>query len=259
MGVPGFILRSFATDENGAPDLNDGISEVTHRTPIEERWGGWYVTGKHGRQTHRGNLIGKTAFEQQTNSPNYLGDVQDLKKFLDVSKYPEKSSDIVALLVLEHQAHMHNFITRLRYESEMKLAAYGHINYVTNIANAFLKYMLFADEAPMKSRIEGNSSFTRDFEKLGPFDSQGRSLRQFDLQTRLFKYPCSYLVYSKAFDALPQPMKEYLYKRLYDILNNQDASPDFDGIPRRTKREIFEILSDTKPEMAAFWKQQTGS
>lgn len=255
MGVPGHLLRSLMTDEAGIPELSSSSSEVNHRTPIEERWGGWYVTGQHGRQLHRGNLIGKAAFEKQEKSPNYAGNITNLNPFFDVSLYPQKSSDIVALLVLEHQTHMHNFITRLRYESEQKLAAYGHINYVTNIVDSFLKYMLFTEEAPMKSAIAGDSTFAKDFARRGPFDSKGRSLRDFDLQTRLFKYPCSYLIYSKSFDALPAKVKEHIYQRLYNILTGKDASPAFADISRKTGREILEILVETKHDLPAYWKK----
>jgi hypothetical protein len=254
MGVPGHLLRSFITDESGVVDLKSGISTVNHRTPIEERWGGWYVTGKHGSQPHRGNLIGEAAFRLEETQPNHLGNITDLGRFFDVTRYPGTNSDIVALMVLEHQTHMHNFITRLRDETELKLAAYGHVNYVTNIAESFLKYMLFTEEAPIKSRIEGNSSFAKDFAAMGPFDRQGRSLRQFDLETHLFKYPCSYLVYSKSFDALPEEIKSHLYRRLYDILTDNDRSPDFADIPRKTKRAIFQILAETKKDLPEYWR-----
>ena len=255
MGVPGHLLRSLQTDETGAPELTSAISEINHRTPIEDRWGGWYVTGTHGDQLHRGNLIGDAAFEQQKKTPNYVGNITDLSRFFDTTRYPQKSSDIVALLVLEHQVHMHNFIARLRYESEQKLAAYGHINYVTNIAESFLKYMIFTEEASMKSPIQGNSTFAKDFAKRGPFDSQGRSLREFDLQKHLFKYPCSYLIYSKAFDAIPAPMKDYIYRRLYEILSGKDASAEFVDISRKTGRDIIEILSETKKDLPSYWKE----
>ncbi len=255
MGVPGHLLRSFVTDESGVVDLSTGISEVNQRTPIEDRWGGWYVTGQHGKQTHHGNLIGKEQFEKNISSPNFHGNITELSQFFDVSRYPEKSSDIVALLVLEHQTHMHNFITRLNYEANIQLARYGHINYITNIAEAFLQYALFTDEAPLKDRIEGHSTFEKDFAKRGPFDSKGRSLREFDLETRLFKYPCSYLIYSKSFDALPEKMKAYLYQRLYDILTNKDESSEFADIPRKNKRAIFEILAGTKKDLPAYWKK----
>jgi hypothetical protein len=147
----------------------------------------------------------------------------------------------------------------LRYESEQKLAAYGHINYVTNIANSFLKYMLFTEEAPMKSAFAGDSTFAKDFAKRGPFDSKGRSLRQFDLQTRVFKYPCSYLIYSKAFDGLPLQMKDYVYQRLYDILTGKDDSEEFEKISRKTGREILEIIAETKKDLPPYWKKQTAS
>ncbi|MDB6029589.1 MAG: hypothetical protein JWM68_5812 [Verrucomicrobiales bacterium] len=254
MGVPGHLLRSFMTDESGVVELNSGISEVNHRTPIEDRWGGWYVTGKHGSQPHRGNLIGKEAFADETKKPNHLGNLTDLSPFFDVTRYPGTNSDIVALMVLEHQTHMHNFITRLRDETELRLSAYGHIDYVTNIAESFLKYLLFTEEATIKSPIEGASSFAKDFARLGPFDRKGRSLRQFDLETRLFKYPCSYLIYSKSFNALPEQIKSHLYRRLYDILTDKDHSPDFAEIPRKTKRAILEILAETKKDLPEYWR-----
>ena len=254
MGVPGHLLRSFITDESGVVELNSGISEVNHRTPIADRWGGWYVTGIHGDQVHRGNLIGHKAFDKQEKQPNYLGNITDLSKFFDVSHYPSESSDIVALMVLEHQVHMHNFITRLHYESDLQLARYGHVNYVTNIANAFLRYLLFVDEAEIIDRIEGNSTFSKDFEKLGPVDSKGRSLRQFDLRKRLFKYPCSYLIYSKSFDALPQKMKDHLYQRLWGVLTEKDTSPDFENISSERRRAILEILIETKKGLPDYWK-----
>jgi hypothetical protein len=257
MGVPGHLLRSFQTDESGVTDLQSGLSEVNHRTPIEDRWGGWYVTGKHGEQTHRGNLIGKAAFEKQEKKPNYLGNISDLSRFFDTTGYPEKGSDIVALMVLEHQVHMHNFITRLNYESTLQLARYGHINYVTNIADAFLKYLLFTEEAPIRDRIRGGSAFAMEFENMGPKDSQGRSLRSFDLQTRLFKYPCSYLIYSKSFDAFPEKMREHIYRRLWEILTGRDDSPEFRKIMPETKQAILEILRETKKELPGYWKSKS--
>lgn len=195
MGVPGHLVRSFATDETGAVDLNSGISQVNHRTPLAERWGGWYVSGMHGSQIHRGNLIGKAAFERQEKEPNYAGNATNLSGFFDVSKYPSAESDIVALVVLEHQTQMHNFITRLNYEATIALAQYGHLKYLKNVLEGFLKYLLFAEEAFLTAPLKGTSDFTKRFASQGPKDKQGRSLREFNLQTRLFKYPCSYLIY----------------------------------------------------------------
>jgi hypothetical protein len=254
MGVPGHLVRSFATDESGVVDLASGTSLVNHRTPIEERWGGWYVTGTHGRQTHRGNLFGKDAFDRQEKEPNHLGNVTDLNRFFDVAAYPAPGSDIVALMVLEHQTHMHNFLTRLNYESTIALQQYGHVNYLKNVIEAFLKYLLFTEEAALTGPIRGSSDFTTSFSAQGPKDKQGRSLRQFDLNTRLFKYPCSYLIYSDAFDRLPDKLKARIYERLWEVLTGKDTSPAFESIPAETRQAIREIIGETKKGLPAYWK-----
>jgi len=254
MGVPGHLVRSFATDDSGIVDLNTGVSLVNHRTPLAERWGGWYVSGLHGNQIHRGNLLGQAAFERQAKEPNYLGNVTNLGRFFDPGKYLSPHSDIVALMVLEHQTHMHNFITRLNYAATIALQQYGHVNYLKSINDAFLKYLLFTEEAPLTAPITGTSDFAHWFATRGPTDRQGRSLRQFDLQTRLFKYPCSYLIYSEAFEDLPAAIKEALYQRLWDILSGHDTSPDFEGISVESKHAILQILLDTKTGLPAYWK-----
>jgi hypothetical protein len=256
MGVPGHLVRSFETDESGVVDLKSGVSMVNHRTPFMERWGGWYVSGTHGDQIHRGNLIGAEAFEQQKEKPNYLGNLTDLSRFFDASMFPGKHSDIAALMVLEHQTHMHNFITRLNYAARVTLAQYGHVRYLQSAVDSFLKYLLFTEEAELTAPVKGPSNFTKDFASVGPKDSKGRSLRDLDLRTRMFKYPCSYLIYSEAFDALPGALKETIYHRLFDILTDKDASSDFESISHASKRSILEILRETKPDLPAYWKTE---
>jgi len=256
MGVPGPLVRSFATDEAGVVDLSSGTSLVNHRTPLNERWGGWYVTGTHGAQTHRGNLIGRAAFARHEKDPSYFGNQTDLKRFLEISSYPAPTSDIVALMTLEHQAHMQNFLTRLNQDSTAALQQFGHLNHLKNVIEGFLKYLLFTEEAPLSAPIKGSAAFVQQFEALGPKDTKGRSLRQFDLETRLFKYPCSYLIYSEAFDALPQKLRETLYQRLWEILTGQDTSPAFARIPAENRRAIIEILIETKKELPSYWKRK---
>lgn len=255
MGVPGHLVRSFATDEQGVVDLNSGTSLVTHRTPMEERWGGWYVTGLHGPQTHRGNLIGAEAFARHEKEPNYLGNVTDLSRFFEVTAYPTPRSDIVALMVLEHQTHLHNFLTRVQYESTIALQQYGHLNYLKNVLEALVKYMLFAEESPLTASVKGAPAFVQGFTAQGPKDSRGRSLRDFDLQTRIFKYPCSYLIYSPAFDALPEEARMKIYRRLYDVLRGKEDMPGYERLSADTRQAIFEILRETKPGLPDYWKR----
>lgn len=156
MGVPGHLVRSFACDENGVVDLNKGTSLVTHRTPLLERWGGWYVTGSSEDQVHRGNLIGKAAYERLEKTGRGAGNISDLAQFFPVDEYPAAGSDIVALMVLEHQSHMHNYITRLHYDARLALQQFGHLNYMKTKIDSFLQYMLFTEEARLTSPIKGN-------------------------------------------------------------------------------------------------------
>lgn len=259
MGVPGHLIRSFKTDEQGIIDLITGVSEVNHRTPLEDRWGGWYVTGTHGRVTHRGNLFGKAAFARAEEKPNYLGNLTSLNKLVDLTDYATPHSDIVALMVLEHESHMHNYITRLHYETQMTLSRYQHIRYLRSMAEGFLKYLLFTEETPLKAKLKGTSGYADYFATSGPKDSRGRSLRQFDLETRLFKYPCSFLIYSEAFDLLPKPMREHVLQRLHEILTGKDTSPEFANIPAETRQAILEILVETKPNLPGYWREERQS
>jgi hypothetical protein len=107
--------------------------------------------------------------------------------------------------------------------------------------------MLFADEYKLESPISGSNKFSQQFSKMGKRDSQGRSLRDFDLQTRLFRYPCSFLVYSTSFDELPPRMLDYVEERLIEILAADDVDPDFSHLTAEDRQAILGILVDTKP------------
>ncbi len=114
--------------------------------------------------------------------------------------------------------------------------------------------MLFAGEIKLTDPIQGTSDFTSEFAARDPSDSQGRSLREFDLKNRLFKYPCSYLIYSEAFDGLPKAVKDPIYRRLWEVLSGQDKSDDFAHLSGEDRSAIREILRDTKPGLPDYWK-----
>ena len=255
LGVPGHMVRSIGTDETGELDAQTEVSDIDHCTPLADRWAGWYVTGTHGDQTHRGNLIGPADFRHAETEPNWRGNLTDLSEFFDVKKYVRPTSDIVALMVLEHQAHMHNYITRLNYETQTMTAMYGHIRYLTSQVNAFLRCLLFTEETPLTAPIVGDPAFVQDFVATGPRDPQGRSLRDLDLQTRLFKYPCSFLIYNPAFDAMPEVMRDLLLQRLHDILTGKDKDPQFAKIRPEDRQAILEILRETKPNLPDYWRE----
>ncbi|HEX8311520.1 MAG TPA: hypothetical protein VF614_09405 [Chthoniobacteraceae bacterium] len=253
MGVPGHVIRSVGTNRSGEIDNQTEVSEITHCTPLADRWAGWYVTGTHGAQTHRGNLLGLSAFERHATEPNHAGNIQELNSFFDTSRYPKGSSDIVAHMVLEHQSHMHNYLTRLNFETQIMMSQYGHIRYLERQVTAFLRYLLFTEETPLTEKIAGDPEFAQEFTGRGPKDKQGRSLRDFDLEKRLFKYPCSFLIYSEAFDNLPPVMKEHVLQRLWNILNSKEPHPDFAKLPESDRAAIKEILIDTKAGLPDYW------
>ena len=111
--------------------------------------------------------------------------------------------------------------------------------------------MLFSGEAPLNGPIRGTSGFAEEFTARGPFDTKGRTLRTFDLDDRLFRYPMSYLIYTDAFDALPDFVKARIYRRIDTVLTGQDRSGDFSHLDEATRNAIREILRDTKPDFAA--------
>ncbi len=279
-GVPGFILRSVLADRHGyvISSLSDG--PTTDRTPIAERWGGWYVTGTNGDQGHLGNLFAPALFSEVTNARTYLAkmdrsssvNVTDLGKRFDTTPYLGQTSDIVALLVLAHQSYVHNLITIANFETRKALyderlllesrgtPAEEHLDTtmmrVHGAADRLVRAMLFAKEAPLTAPVEGTSGFAAEFASRGPRDHQGRSLRDLDLKTRLFKYPLSYLIYSDDFDALPEPVKAYVYRRLAAILTGKDPQADVE-LSAADRLVILEILRDTKPDFAAFLAPET--
>jgi hypothetical protein len=172
--------------------------------------------------------------------------------------YLSPVSDIVALLTFEHQTQMTNLITRLGWEARIASADPATAELTPALLSridALVAYMLFVDEPPLTDPVEGMSSFTRTFAERGPRDHQGRSLRDFDLRTRLFRYPLSYMVYDTAFDALPGPVRNQVYRRLFDVLTLRDDRPTFAGLTRADRRAILEILKATKSSLPEYWRR----
>lgn len=105
----------------------------------------------------------------------------------------------------------------------------------------------------MREPITGVSTFTTTFPERGPRDKKGRSLRDLDLQTRLFRYPLSYMIYDPAFDALPDVAKKQIYRKLFDVLTGKDSSEKYARLSTQDRRAILEILRDTKPDLPSYW------
>lgn len=268
-GVPGHIVRSLYADDNGFPLLQAGSSNIDHRSSIESRWGGWYVTGTHKPHHHMGNLLAEDEKYPEKSDLSKGSNITDLSRFFDQRGYLSGHSDIVALMVLEHQTRLHNLLTLVNYEARTALRYQQVLNEMTkdspdrmldstkrrfnSATEALLRYMLFVEEAPLKGVIVGTSTFTADFAKQGPRDRQGRSLRDFDLKTRIFRYPLSYLIYSQSFDQIPDQLREHILRRLWEILTGRDKSEAFATIKQEDRKVILEILRETKKNLPDYW------
>lgn len=270
-GVPGLLIRSVFPAENGQPHFGLGTQTTDHTTPFDERFGGWYVTGRHGAMRHRGNAIADDTKDKPIN-PEPGANLLALDNLIRTQPYLEPGSDLVSLMLLEYQSQMHNVLTRashetrraLHYDSVMNAALDREADFRSDITERRIKsegdrlltYLFYCNEFALSSPVQGTSTFVEDFQRLGPRDGQGRSLRDFDLRTRMFRYPLSYLVYSEAFDILPLAVRSYVEARMGDILSGSDESEEFSHLGKADRQAISEILRDTRP---ALWQRISAS
>ena len=270
VGVPGLLMRSVFPAANGAPQLQAGSFFTDQSSPLKERWGGWYVTGTHGVQRHMGNVWSKENAHPDRLDTQAGANVTSLTGRFDGSAYPAMHSDLVALMVLAHQTHLHNLISRVNWEVRIALSQQATLNtpvgassetwsdstrnHLHDSVEALLRCMLFTDEAKLEAPIQGTTEFSKVFVSAGPKDRAGRSLRDLDLKRRMFRYPCSYLIYSEAFDSLPRPALDYYYHRLWDILTGKAQEPDYADLSRVDRKAILSILRQTKTSLPSYWR-----
>jgi hypothetical protein len=254
-GVPGLYVGSVIPGPTGAPLRDDTAIITDHRTAFRDRWGGWYVTAKRGQEPDRANAVALDPSAPDALANEAQQNVTTLAGRFDPSPYPAATSDIVALMTFEHQTQMLNLITRVAWQARIAQHA-GASDPMSHPAvredvEDLVAYMLFTNEAPLKQRLEGVSSFTETFPRAGPRDRRGRSLRDFDLERRLFKYPVSFLIHSPSFSALPGPVRRAVYRRLFDLLTGDDMPAAFAHLAQVDRPAILEILRETMPEFAA--------
>lgn len=266
---PGLMVRSVYPDSRGEPITSGGSHLVGHDTPLEDRWGGWYVTGHHGAVRHMGNAIardGKAGVEMDRELGANLG---SLDRFFTTTSYLRPDSDIVALMVLEHQVQVHNRLC----EGALRVRRWSHyqrqlqremgepiseapvgtaLRVVTSETERILEVLLFCDEAALpEGGVRGAGDFEKAFVRNRRPDPAGRSLKDFDLSTRMFTYRCSYLIYSEAFAALPSALRQSVLSRLHEVLTAETPTKRFAHLPAAERRAIREILAATLPEYAA--------
>jgi hypothetical protein len=258
LGVPGFLM--FSTTR---PDRSQGFSlprAVDQSDAIGRRFGGWFVTGSSGSASHMGNAVAALEGRERAERSTVDG-------LFDPDGFQTLSSDIVAHLVFTHQTGMANLLTRAGWQARAAdpllhppfTAAPGEEERIaammSSVASEVVDYLLFIDEAKLTDRVRGASGFAERFSSLGPRDRKGRSLHELDLNQRLMKYPCSYLIYSPAFDALPTRAKDPIYRRMWEVLSGEEQDQRYRAaLPLRDRQAIVEILRDTKPDLPAYFQ-----
>ena len=261
-------MRSVYTSPNGQPHYSLGTHLTTHESPFTERFGGWYATGKQGKTRHLANLIVPKREDKLNLEPG--ANLIDLSRRFQTDRYLTPHSDWIALMVLAHQAEMHNLMTLVNFQTrqaihqgqamnkaldrDKEFMSDSTRNRINRAVESLLDYMLFVNEAGFESPMSGTSGFGEYFQSLGPFDKQGRSLRQFDLKSRTFKYRCSYLIYSGSFRQLPQVAKDRTLERLWEILTGKDESAKYTVIPAEEKLAIRQILTSTLKDLPKYWR-----
>jgi hypothetical protein len=252
--VPGLFVGSVFPSVNGTTMYGPAYT-TDHRSPFELRWGGWFVTGIHHATRHMGNAIATDPSDLGAMVTPETVHVTNLNGRFDMTGYASPFSDIVALMVLEHQAQMLNLITRVGWEARVGADAKRPF---APVVEELVDYLLFVDESPLPGPISGPTAFSRMFSASGPRDSRGRSLRELDLTRRLLKYPCSYLIYSEPFDALPATAKAAVYQRLWDVLNGRASEDRYSTLGAADRTAVIEILRDTKKDLPSYWMVGSG-
>lgn len=251
--VPGLVVKSVIPGPTGGSLTAYRIAQNGHQIPFSERFGGWYVTGQHSITNHRGNVIGRL-------SPQGLSTQKiEAGKRFDYARYLVPSSDILPQLLHEHQAGFVNRVLEAGYRTRTSLfLGQGKLTPAARTeldeqANMVVRYLLFADEVPLPTGgVAGEADFKRDFtnqaRKVG-----GVSLRDFDLQTRLFKHRCSYMIYSPVFQGLLPEIKQRIYQRLGEALSTEKPDKEYTYLPAVEKQAIRHILKQTLTDLPKGW------
>lgn len=253
--VPGLVAKSVIPGPGGGSLTAYRIGQSGHAIPLDQRFGGWHVTGTRDWTNHLGNFTGVLADGKLTKIPNPPG------AHFRWDRYLADTSDLLPHLVHEHQIGFVNRVVRATYLTREFLAENGGTLTDTQsaeldaVAHDLVRYLLFADEAPLPPGGSGigDSKFQTDFLRTRKATSTGQSLKDLELTSRLFQYRCSYMIYSPVFSGLPAPMKNRVYAQLGRVLRADPGPGEFAYLPKQERQAIRSILQSTLPDLPAAW------
>lgn len=275
--IPGLLVRSVIADTGGQPLLALGSELVDFSTPIEQRWGGWYVTAARSGPRHRGNLVLSSEREPTAQEMSAAANLRSLDRLVDTRPYLAPSSDVAALLVFEHQVTVQNALTRANQECLRMITyqkalqkdlketvteepTYDSVRHVFAAASEqVLDALLSRNEAPLpRDGIQGVGGFASAFSKGGSSPHSLSGLRKLDLQTRLFRYRCSYLIGSTAFERLQPTLRRRVLQRLWRILTEPSGDARYAYLEPDERGEIRAALAAALPNMPTIWRTESG-
>jgi hypothetical protein len=252
--VPGLVVKSVVPGPTGGSLVSYRQEQSGHGIPFSERFGGWYVTGRHAIADHWGNTVGRMSDGKIQRNAIAPG------QYFDFSKYLVGTTDVLPQLLLEHQTGLVNRVVEAGYRARAALHADGgelspaHVAELTEQARSVTRYLLFADEVPLPAGgVEGDAAFRKDFLSTRKAAPGGASLKDFDLRTRLFRHRCSYMIYSPVFTGLPAVMKQAIYRRMSEALSTTRPDREYNYLSAIEKQLIRGILKATLPDLPAHW------
>ena len=262
--LPGPMGMSVFPNELGrAVRSVDSFELSGHEIPFHDRWGGWYVSGKQGAMRHMGNTLAERTAGEVTIDREKHVNLVGFADFFPEEKYPAKGSDLLALLILDHQIGMHYRLMEAHYRVRQALwdkentpeGEEPRSDYETELsesADTVLRYLFFCDEAALGAEtVAGDSTYRDTFLAAKVPTKDGRSLRDLRLQERIFEYRCSYMIYNAAFTALPGVLKQAIFSRMRTVLKSDSSVEGFEHLGTGEKRAILEILTETLPGFAS--------
>jgi hypothetical protein len=258
--VPGLVVKSVVPGPTGGSLTAYRVEQTGHGIPFEQRFGGWHLTGKHGITQHWGNLTGRMTAGELVTFPNPPGG-----KF-NFDRYPVETSDILPHLLLEHQAGFINRVVEAGYRARTALhLSNGNLSpeqskELDEQAAIVVRYALFADEVRLPSGgVTGDAAFKADFRATRRQTRDGISLKDFDLRTHLFRYRCSYMIYSPVFSGMPAELKQRIYRKLNQALDMDSSPVEFAHLPSEEKQAIRSILKETLTDLPPDWEGDPGA
>ncbi len=259
-GIPGLVVESVVPGITGGGEKAFRREVTGHGIPLDLRFGGWHVTGAPPSLKHWGNLLMVYTDAGRQERPIQPGELFNLQRYL------RPTSDVLPQLLHEHQVGFVNRAVQATYRARTLLQepagsplAPEVALELDRLAHGLVRYLLFADEAPLPAEgIAGDPEYKTAFATPRQPGPTGESLRDLDLQTRLLRYRCSYMIYSPAFVGLQPPLKKRIFQLLGTALSENAVPEEFAYLPKAERVAIRVILRTTLPDLPADWGNDAG-